>query len=115
MINDSKLYRELGRRLKALRDDEANMGRNKMTQADLASAIGLERTSITNIEKGIQKLPLHVLYRICEVFDADVASLLPAAADLRCSDSELSMQDVNIEGETVTIPASVARFVAGLS
>jgi DNA-binding XRE family transcriptional regulator len=115
MINDSKLYRELGRRLKALREDEANAGRSKMTQADLASAIGLERTSITNIEKGIQKLPLHVLYRMCEVFDVDVSSVLPATAELRRADSELSMQAVKNKGETVTIPASVARFVAGLS
>lgn len=113
MTNDLKLYRELGRRLKALREDEANHGVNKKTQAELAQAIGLERTSITNIEKGTQKLPLHVLYRICEVFGKEVSEVLPSLTELRRSSDNLPMEEVELGGTKVA-PASIARFVVGL-
>lgn len=43
------------------------MPEGRMTQAELAALVDLERTSITNIEKGAQKLSLHVLYKICDV------------------------------------------------
>ena len=36
----------------------------KVTQAQLATAVGLQRTSISNIEKGRQKFLLDTFYRI---------------------------------------------------
>lgn len=48
----------LGARLKLLRT------RQRLTQKDLADKVGLERTSITNIERGYQKLSVEVLERM---------------------------------------------------
>lgn len=81
MISEERLYSSLGARIKQLR--EGGEGRRRMTQAELAQFVGLERTSITNIEKGTQKVPLHILYRICEVFNVDIISLLPKLGDVQ--------------------------------
>lgn len=72
MIEESGLYVALGENIRSRRLLA------ELTQAKLAEQVGLERTSITNIEKGTQKVPLHVLLRICEALDVNVASLLEA-------------------------------------
>jgi len=94
MISDSKLYATLGSRIRELREGED--GRKRMTQAELAKQVGLERTSITNIEKGSQKVPLHVLYRLCEVLEVDVLSVLPKLNDVQ--ESDRTWRDVGISG-----------------
>jgi Predicted transcriptional regulators len=114
MINDAQLYRELGKRLKEFRE-YPRQGRQKLTQADLATAIGLERTSISNIEKGVQKLPLHVLYRICEVLGADVDAVLPTVSDLQTVNAELIRQDVVINGKAHEATPLVAKALGDLS
>ena len=72
MINDERLYQAIGERLKAIRK------RNHYTQASMADILGLERTSVTNIELGKQRPGLHVLYRCCEYFEIAIADLLPS-------------------------------------
>ncbi len=81
MISETQLYLALGSRIRELR--EGNEGRKRMTQAELAQQVGLERTSITNIEKGSQKVPLHVLYKLCDVLKVDIQSILPKLSDVR--------------------------------
>lgn len=68
-MND--LYAYVG---KAIRDTRLD---RKLTQSTLASAIGLTRTSISNIEKGRQKLLLHTFSEIASVLGVDPARLLP--------------------------------------
>ncbi|WP_158516321.1 MULTISPECIES: helix-turn-helix transcriptional regulator [Pandoraea] len=74
MIDDQLLYKTIGSKVRELRENAAD---GRKTQAELAELVGLERTSITNIEKGTQKVPLHVLYRICSVFDVPLNEMLP--------------------------------------
>jgi len=64
------LYIELGKRIKSARG-------KRFSQADLAKASLLSRTSITNIEKGRQHLPLHTLYAIANALEIHVGDLLP--------------------------------------
>jgi transcriptional regulator with XRE-family HTH domain len=52
------LYLEFGRRLR-----RARAGAN-LTQEELGAKVGLSRTSITNIERGRQHIPLHTLLRL---------------------------------------------------
>lgn len=76
MIDESRLYRAMGQNIRELR--VGKQGANGfLTQAELAKSVGLERTSITNLEKGSQKVPLHVLYAVCSALGADVADVLP--------------------------------------
>ena len=48
-----------------------------LTQEELANAVSLTRTSITNIEAGRQKILLHVLDKIATALKVDPCSLLP--------------------------------------
>ena len=47
------IYRRLGRKIRKLRI------RRGITQGDLADRVGLERTSVVNIEAGRQRILLH--------------------------------------------------------
>lgn len=57
-------------------------GRAHLTQAMLAEAIGVVRTSIVNIEKGRQRLPIDLLYDIADVLGVEATELLPRNADV---------------------------------
>lgn len=71
------LYAEFGRRVKAARLDAG------LTQARLAEAIGLTRTSVANIEAGRQRTLLEAAYRIADAVGRTPHSLLPEPAALR--------------------------------
>lgn len=60
----------------------------RMTQAQLAKACGLERTSVTNIESGHMSLSLKVLYRMSEALKLRPDELLGCAPEARvcCGD-----------------------------
>lgn len=49
----------------------------QLTQSELASRIGLARTSITNIELGQQHIPLHLLYPLAAALGTTPHELLP--------------------------------------
>ena len=76
MHDVERLYRELGRRLRAARRDA------ELTQAALAERVGVSRTSITNVEQGNQHVPLHVLYDLARSLGVSPASLLPEESAL---------------------------------
>jgi transcriptional regulator with XRE-family HTH domain len=69
--SQNALYIEVGKRIKNARNKK-NFSQNR-----LAEASSLSRTSITNIEKGRQHLPIHTLYAIANVLEINVAELLP--------------------------------------
>jgi len=48
-----------------------------LTQERLAELVSLTRTSITNIEKGRQKLPINTLYVLANALGAEARDLLP--------------------------------------
>lgn len=66
-----RIYKELGSRLQAHRK-AANL-----TQAVVAEGVGLNRTSISNIEKGRQRIPLHMLFAFSKVLGIPAVKLLP--------------------------------------
>lgn len=107
MIDESRLYAHVGKRIKELREGDG--GRlPRRTQAQVAYQIGLERTSITNIEKGDQKVPLHVLYRICSVLGADISAILPPLSDVQAEN--WSSEHVGALGEVTLPPMAVAAL-----
>lgn len=71
------LYAKFGMLVKAARR------KADLTQAQLAQAIGLTRTSIANIEAGRQRAFLDTAYRIAEAVSCSPHELLPDAAALR--------------------------------
>jgi transcriptional regulator with XRE-family HTH domain len=76
-----------------------------LSQAQLAAAIGLTRTSISNIEKGRQKMLVHTLMDIAASLSVPVASLLPSPRESR-EDAELAFSGSAVSAaERATIAA----------
>lgn len=75
-INEKRLYDSVGAKIKQLRISK------KYNQTELAEKIGLERTSVTNIETGKQKVTLATLYNISKFLDVPLDELLPTFDDL---------------------------------
>lgn len=71
------LYSIIGERI---RKEREGIGFN---QGELAEAVGLLRTSITNIEAGRQRLPIHVLYKIASELGVSVTCLLPEKEEVQ--------------------------------
>lgn len=74
--NEAVLYQKLGQQLRQRRELA------KLTQAQLAERVTVLRTSITNIEAGRQKAPLHLIYELCAVLQVDIKDMLPLMSDL---------------------------------
>lgn len=70
-INDNLVYTNLGKMLRKHRE------LLRLSQSDIAKASGMLRTSVSNIEAGRQKPPLHVLYVLCQILKVEVADVLP--------------------------------------
>jgi transcriptional regulator with XRE-family HTH domain len=54
-----------------------------LSQEALAAAVGLSRTSITNVECGRQPIQLHSLYALATALNAAPDDLLPAVPNIR--------------------------------
>jgi len=65
-----QVYRVVGERIRNERK------RQNITQDELATEIGLTRTSITNVEKGRQKILLHTLVQIAAYLGTSPERLL---------------------------------------
>lgn len=100
-IDERALYKTIGEQIKARRNQA------KLTQKRLADAIGVERTSITNIETGAQKLPIYLLYRICQEVGANVADVLPPVEAVQMSKTE----EINIDGQSAQVPSKTAQVI----
>jgi transcriptional regulator with XRE-family HTH domain len=74
MIDRDKLYQEIGRRVKDARTNRTP----KLKQGELAKLLGVERTSISNIEQGAQRATLHFIYLLAEKLNIPLGKLLPS-------------------------------------
>jgi transcriptional regulator with XRE-family HTH domain len=88
-------YSALGANIRARRRKE------DFTQEQLAAAVGLTRTSITNIEMGRQPVYIHVLAKIAQNLRVSVADFLPDAAAL----------DIAIESQLAGLPRDRKAWV----
>jgi transcriptional regulator with XRE-family HTH domain len=73
-----RFYEEFGQRVRSAR---LGLGLN---QEELGHRVGLERSSISNVEKGRQRVQLHMLLEFATALDVPPIQLLPditAASD----------------------------------
>lgn len=68
---DSRVYRMFGDRVRELREERS------VTQEELAKRVQLSRASITNIERGRQRVLLHQMVNIAAALDAKPSELMP--------------------------------------
>ncbi len=70
-MNVGLIYKEFGN---GLRDARKSAG---LTQQALADKVHLSRTSITNIEKGRQHVPLHMVFVLADALGVHASRLFP--------------------------------------
>jgi DNA-binding XRE family transcriptional regulator len=70
------LYYAIGEAVRAARL------RGRLTQAILAEAVNVSRTSIVNTEQGRQRLPIDLLYDIADILGIQAVDLLPRNEDV---------------------------------
>lgn len=78
MIDVDRLYQQIGKTIHDLRRAK----KPRLTQADLAELLGVTRTSVTNIEKGKQRISLHMLYTLCAKLSVQIADVVPVVEDV---------------------------------
>ena len=76
MKDYSEFYKQVGQSIRSRRS-------KNLSQEALASAVGLTRTSISNIESGRQKMLLHTFVDIADALKADPANLVADAPGSR--------------------------------
>ncbi len=105
-ISRVKLYEEIGRRIRAIRDAQ------ELTQEEFAKKLGVKRTSITNLEKGTQRATLYLLYSLAQRFDVSLEKLLPPIEDtgILASRSSTDIAQVRTDKETKVVPRQVKSF-----
>lgn len=81
-----------------------------LTQAQLAKAVGLQRTSITNIESGAQQPPIHVLYDLCFEMRIDISDVLPPSRTV----AEIAVVPVTVNQKTLSVPPRAAEMLQGM-
>lgn len=74
MRDPTAFDQQVGRAIRRLRKGK------EWTQDELASALGLSRTSVTNIESGRQAVSLELAWRIAAAFEAPLAKLVPTTS-----------------------------------
>lgn len=109
MIDNDRLYTVIGRRFRDIRTNPEK----KLTQEQLADILGLERTSITNIEAGKQKPSIHVIYHLCAHFSLGIEDFLPPIDQVRPPTPE-SEQSLAIGNESHELPRKTASVVRRL-
>lgn len=67
----TEFYETVGSRIKLARNMQL------LTQDDLAFIFGISRVSVTNIETGKQRLPLHLIVALCGLLAITVDELVP--------------------------------------
>jgi transcriptional regulator with XRE-family HTH domain len=84
---NSVLYEIIGYRISELRKLKGD------SQQQLSDKINLGRSSIANIEAGRQQVSLHLLYRISQVYETEIYSLLPSVNTVA---SKVSLEITNV-------------------
>jgi len=72
-----QFYKDVGSLIR-----EARKKAKDISQESLATSVGLTRTSLTNIEKGRQKVLLHTFVEIAAAIGADPVDLLPKKSNV---------------------------------
>jgi transcriptional regulator with XRE-family HTH domain len=87
MADSDALYRAIGKRLR----DGRGRSAQKVSQAKLATQLGISRASIVNIEAGRQHAPLDLLWRIAVALDMELVQLIPHRAELATSSAAVEL------------------------
>ena len=103
-IDEVKLYQRVGESVKRRRKEVG------MTQSQLAAEVGVLRTSVTNIETGRQKAPLHLLFKICAALEMETREAVPENGQI----VRPGNVPVEVDGEVRLMPPKAAEALEHL-
>lgn len=103
-VDEEHLYQLVGEAVKRRRVETG------MTQSRLATEVGVTRTSVTNIETGRQKPPLHLLFKICAVLGVEGKDVIPENGEVVRSEAV----PVEVDGEVRFMPPKAAEALKRL-
>ncbi len=87
----------------------------RVTQSQLGDAVNMTRSSITNLEAGRQRIPLHLLVWIAEVLEVEPSALLPGQPLfkdlLHVPDLAEHLSTVSDEGMREFVQGAIAKLV----
>jgi transcriptional regulator with XRE-family HTH domain len=106
LMNQRQFYAEVGRRIRLARKACT------LTQESLASRVSLTRTSITNIEQGRQKFPLHMLAELADALQVAPTALLPDAPAHQDADLDQALVGRSLE-EQAWIRSALSSWRTG--
>lgn len=107
-IDVDRLYQRIGKAIHDLRQAK----KPRLTQAGLAELLGVTRTSITNIEKGGQRIPLHLLYMLCAKLSVQISNVIPLVEDVV---AQLPDTTARRPDQSTKIPPKTAALMKNLS
>lgn len=107
-IDVDRLYQRIGKAIHDLRQAK----KPRLTQAGLAELLGVTRTSITNIEKGEQRIPLHLLYMLCAKLSVQISDVIPVVEDVV---AQLPDTTSRRPDQSTKIPPKTAALMKNLS
>lgn len=108
VIDDKPIYERIRKKIVYFREKHPKT-EQKTTQKDLAMAIGIKRSTLTNIELGNQRPPIHVIYRLADYFGVELIEYLPSLEEIKASSAHLETK-VDIGQEEHNLPVK-ARAV----
>lgn len=79
-------------------------------QQDLATAVGLTRSSIANMEAGRQRPPLHTVALIAATLHTSIEALLPQIAEVDNSAAAIA-QKINLDGQATAAQDFVTNAI----
>lgn len=104
MFDQAVFYLEVGRRVRIARE------RIGLTQDALASQVMLSRTSVTNIEKGRQKVMAHTICNLAEALNIPPSELFPALGQESIRDDKATAEN---PASSTSRPTSVPKRKRG--
>lgn len=84
----NSIYQIIGKNIFQLRDKKG------LSQVYIASQINMTRASISQIEKGTQRVSIDTLYKITSVLDCLIYDVLPARADIEVDADTIKKLDL---------------------
>lgn len=82
------LYAFIGQKICAVREQRG------WTQMELATRLGISRASLSNLERGSQRLLVNSLIEIATVLDRDASDFLPCRAEITENSDQLTDEEV---------------------
>ncbi len=103
-ISEDMLYGYVGTALANAR----KLAKPSISQQYVAEQLGLTRASISNLERGVQKAPLSLIYKYCAFLDLDVSRVFPSIEDIQSESIKRDVSKLDIDTE---LPSGVAKVL----